>query len=188
MKTIGLLILTLLTVGSLLPGQRENLRMPELTAAEWAVFEGVSWIKGRLPNQDGFRIGQAQVFLRQNDGEEKPLMPVLELEYSTHRYSDTGELSDPMGYLVVFAEPSDEALKVVLVARNKGATHRVQAIAEELAGYSVSMTRGFDHETGNTVRDYRHVVPLGRSELFTLVNPEGSVLTVILRCDPPDGG
>jgi hypothetical protein len=145
-------------------------------------------VKGRLPNQDGFRIASAQVFLKEEGKKKIAITAPLELEYDSHRFSDTGELFDPLGYLYLAVEPEASGLKVCLVAKNKNGTRRTESLIEDLKGYSVVMTSQFNGETGNTTQDMNYVVPSGESVVFTLMNSGGSKKTMTLKCEPGESG
>lgn len=188
MKKLAVLLLALLSISAPLQAEENSRGFPEITASDLATFEGISWVKGQLPNQDGFRIKSAQIFLGEKDEIVKAITSKVEIEYSTHRYSDTGELSDPLGFLYVAIQPTTAGLKVGLVVKNKDKTTRSVHIIEELKGYMVATTINPRHQTGNTTWDYGYVVPAGEIEIFILTNQEGSVKTLTLSCEPVDGG
>ena len=184
MKQYTILLLALSSISTLLLAGEAPRSFPKITATDIATFEGISWTKGRLPNQDGFRIKSAQVFLKEENKEEKAISIPLELKYDLIRFKDTGELLDPLGHIYLAVQPQHNGLKVCLVAKNKIGTYRTESFVKELKGYSVSMTHNFKHVTGNTTRDYNYVVPFGESEVFTFVNAKGSMKTLTLRCEP----
>jgi len=188
MKRHAILLLALLSISAPLQAAENPQSVPEITAPDLATFEGISWVKGQLPNQDGFRIKSAQVYLGEKDEMAEAITTKVEIEYSAHRYSDTGELSDPLGFLYVAVQPTEVGLKVGLVVKNNGSTTRSVHIIEELEGYMVVTTFNPSHQTGNTTWDYSYVVPAGEMEIFTLTNQEGSVKTLTLRCEPDAGG
>ena len=70
MKQNITLLIALFSICTLLLAEEDPRSFPEITASDLAVFEGISWTKGRLPNQDGFRIKSAQVFLKEDGSGE----------------------------------------------------------------------------------------------------------------------
>lgn len=184
MKHIQILLIGLISIGTVAFAEGNHRGIPAITASDLATLEGISWVKGRLPNQDGFRIASAQVFLKEEGKKEIAITAPLELEYDPHRFSDTGELFDPLGYLYLVVGPKANGLKVCLVAKNKNGTRRTESMIEELKGYSVAMTAQFDGETGNTTQDLNYVVPHGESIVFTLMDSKGSKKTLTLKCEP----
>lgn len=188
MKHINILLIGLLTLNTAIVAEENPQSFPAITATDLAAFEGISWTKGRLPNQDGFRIKSAQVFLKEEGKKEKAISVPLMLKYDSHRYQDTGELSDPLGHLYLAVKPEHNGLKVCVVAKNKNGTYRTESFLRELKDYSVAMTTHFEGETGNTTQDYNYVVPIGESEVFTLVNSEGTRKILTLKCEPAGTG
>tara|TARA_B100001971_G_scaffold156636_1_gene146186 strand:+ start:1482 stop:2081 length:600 start_codon:yes stop_codon:yes gene_type:complete len=188
MKKHAILLLALLSISAPLQAKENPRSVPEITASDLATFEGISWVKGQLPNQDGFRIKSSQVFLGEKNEMVEAITSKVEIEYSAHRYSDTGELSDPLGFLYVAIQPTAEGLKVGLVVKNNDRTSRSVNIIEELKGYSVVQTMNPRHQTGNATWDYGYVVPSGEMEIFMLKNQEGSIKTLTLSCEPDAGG
>lgn len=186
MKQNIILLIAPFLISTLLLAEKDPRSLPEITASDLAVFEGISWTKGRLPNQDGFRIKSAQVFLKEKGKKEKAVSVPLMLKYDSHRFRDTGELSDPLGHLYLAVKPEHNGLKVCLVAKNKNGTYRTESFVRKLKGYSVAMTTHFEAETGNTTQDFNYVVPIGESEVFTLVDSEGVRKVLTLRCEPVD--
>ena len=188
MKHIQILLIGLISIGNATFADENPRSLPEITASDLATFEGISWVKGRLPNEDGFRIASAQVFLKEEGKKEKAVTNPLELKYDDHRFSDTGELFDPLGHLYLAIEPKPNGLKVCLVAENRSSTYRTESFAKDLKGYSVITTTRFKGETGNTTQDFNHVVPIGESIIFILRNSKGSEKTLTLKCEPVDSG
>ncbi len=188
MKQNIILLIAPFLISTLLLGEKDPRRLPEITASDLAVFEGISWTKGRLPNQDGFRIKSAQVFLKEEGKKEKAVTVPLRLKYDLHRYRDTGELSDPLGHLHLAVKPEHNGLKVCLVAKNKNGTYRTESFLRELKGYSVVMTTHFQGETGNSTQDLNYVVPIGDNVVFTLRNSKGSEKSLTLKCEPSESG
>ena len=184
MKKHAILLIALLSISAPLQAKENPRSVPQITASDLATFEGISWVKGQLPNQDGFRIKSAQIFLGEKDEMAEAITSKVEIEYSAHRYSDTGELSDPLGFLYVAIQPTQVGLKVGLVVRNNARTTKSVHIIEELKGYMVVTTINPKHQTGNTTWDYNYVVPAGEIEIFILTNQEGSVKTLTLSCEP----
>jgi hypothetical protein len=188
MKKHAILLLALLSISAPLQAEENPRSLPEITAPDIATFEGISWTKGRLPNQDGFRVKSAQVFLKEEGKSEKPVSIPLEVKYDLGRYNDTGEFRDPMGHIYLAVKPEHNGLKICLVAKNKIGTFRTESFLRELKGYSVAATTHFRGETGNTTQDYSYVVPTGESEIFTLVNSEGNMKVLTLKCEPVGTG
>ena len=186
MKQNTILFIALFAISTLLLAEENPRSFPEITASDLAVFEGIGWTKGRLPNQDGFRIKSAQVFLKEAGKKEKAISVPLMLNYDSHRFQDTGELFDPLGHLYLAVKPEHDGFKVCLVARNKNGTSRTESFVKELKGYSVVATTQFKGETGNTTQDFNYVVPIGESEVFTLMDSEGTKKFLTLRCEPVD--
>ena len=184
MKQAITLLLILSTFIKPLLAEEGKRAQPIITAVDLSTFEGISWAKGRLPNEDGFRIQSAQVFVKEEEKKEKALLAPLEWAYDPHRFQDTGELFDPIGTLCLAAQPKPEGLKVSLIVRNRNGTHRAESVFETLKGYSVVMTKNFTHETGSTMDDYGYVVPFGDNEVFTIMNSEGSKKIITLKCEP----
>lgn len=186
-KNITILI-ALLSISTLLLAEKDPRSFPGITASDLAVFEGISWTKGRLPNQDGFRIKSAQVFLKEEGKKGKAVSDPLMLKYDSHRFRDTGELLDPIGHLYLAVQPQHNGLKVCLVAKNQIGTSRTESFLKELKGYSVVMTTQFKGETGNTTQDFNYVVSIGENEVFTLMDSEGNRKLLTLRCEPDGSG
>ena len=117
MKQNITLLIALFSISTLLLAEEDPQSFPEITASDLAVFEGISWTKGRLPNQDGFRIKSAQIFLKEEGKKQKAISDPLTLKYDSHRFRDTGELLDPLGHIYLAVQPQHNGLKVCLVAK-----------------------------------------------------------------------
>ena len=157
---------------------------PQIGAEDLARFNKISWVKGQLPNKDGFKIDTVQLFLK---GEKMvPFSDAVKVIYSDSRYSDTGDLMYPVGKLLVVAQPKSDRFEFYIQIEYGSLTMSARSHREDLNGYRIIQTESFSESTGVSTDDYVYVVPTGDNRIFILEGPNGSRREVILRCKPHD--
>ena len=142
-RKFSIITVSIFSVFTLL-AQEDPRSNPQLTAADIAFFENIFWVKGRLPNLDGFRIKSAQLVLVDEDGEEQNVTGKISVNYSDERYSDTGELLDSIGELIVMAQPTDEGMKVSMLSNSLGNKKTLVLKCEQCDAYDLDISGAND--------------------------------------------
>ena len=153
------------------------LERPELTTKDLASILGLSTVKGRLPNAEGWRISSYQVIFRSSNGTEKPLSDIVEYNYDEYKMDD-------IGHLIVSLATNDGAYELYLKAENyAGST--IRRIPVKKKDYVMVCSQEFKGDMGVTVNDLSYVVPVGDSVVFSfyegVVDKNSVPDTIIIR-------
>jgi hypothetical protein len=165
--------------GILFAGIPANLRPPELTATDLARLSNLRFIKGRLPNIEGFRIEAYEVLFRDSKGVFNSLSGApIPYKYEDQKTDDVGEL------LVALTEEKS-AYEIIVVARNYSSNQRVRFLIKKKEDYVMTGSQQFTGESGGTVNDLMHIVTIGDHDAFTFhskdQNPDSKPAAVVIR-------
>ncbi len=175
-----ILVLSLLLQGAC----RANfLEPPALEAGELASALDFRWVKGHLLQKKGFEIDTVQLLFKDSSGERKLLSEKLAVDFLEGRYEDTGELVDPLGYLLVMTKPVEGGYEIQLQIQTRKCTSHLKILVPELAGASFSKTCQFDVSTRRKTTDPGYVVPVGETEVFTFSVAGKRYQTISVVCE-----
>ena len=159
-------------------------RRPQINTRELASFENIHWVKGEIPNLEGYKIKSVQLFLK--DASMEPISEIMPIEYFNDRYVDTGELMDPLSYLSVMIKPVSDGFRFNIRFEGSNIVRSLTGYEVKLKSHRVVRTQSFSGSTGMTSKDFHYVVSPGDNTIFILTGPNNSRKELILRCEPDD--
>ena len=177
-------ILSFLLTITFLTASEEN----ELTADEIAWIHGIHYVKGILPDEDGYRLKAIQLNIQTGINKSEKILGPIRLNYPKETsLPRITELEYPKGTVIIAYERLPDGDRLFLGIEQNGRMTHIETITDKLDGFTLGGTSQFPSGGPNgKALKYPRAVPKREFILFPFTNKEGEQVGITIKAEPAE--